>query len=388
MKILFACEIFPPDIGGPATYVEKIAPQIIKDNHQVVVVTYSDKDFLENDKNLNYKVFRIRRKKNLIFRYFLYFFILYKLSKKADLIFAQGPIPSGLPSILVKLLSGKKVVIKVVGDFIWERSRNVYGLAANVDDFQKQKHSLKIKCLRWLQKTILNRADQVIVPSLYLKKIVTGWGVREQKIKVVYNAVEQINCSLSKAEAKQKINCQGDIILSAGRLVPWKGFDFLIKTFPKILEINPNFKLVINGDGPELNKLKNLITELKLEGKVILTGQIEHRDMPIYYRAADIFILNTGYEGLSHILVETLMIEMLVIASDLGGNPEVIENNYNGLLIKYNDQTEIITAIRKLWQDKELQNKFRLNSKASLNKFQFENMYHQTLAVLTKVIAK
>lgn len=386
MKILFASEIFPPDIGGPATYVEKIASQLKADGQQVVVLTYSRGSHFLDDKKYQFLVFRISRKHHLWLRYFLYFFKLLRLSKDADVIFAQGPIPSGLPSIIVKFFTGKKVVIKVVGDFSWERSMNLYGLNFTIDEFQKQKHSLKIKFIRWLQKIVLNKADLVITPSYYLKTIVKGWGVKEEKIKVIYNAIEQIFCSLTKERAKEKIGVTGDLLISAGRLVPWKGFGFLIKILPKILEINENFKLIIIGDGPEKDKLEKLIKESNLAEQVRLTGQVTHQDLAVYFKAADFFILNTSYEGLSHLLVEALMSGLPVITTNIGGNPEIIQDNYNGLLVNFNNEQELILAIKKLWQDKNLQNKFIDNSKSSLEKFQFEEMFIQTIGILKSLL--
>lgn len=386
MKIIIASEIFPPDIGGPATYVEKMATSLVNDNHQVSVITYSDQEKLDSDNKYNFEIIRIKRCPNIFKRYFFYFYKLLKLSKPADLIFAQGPIPSGFPSILVKIFTGKKVVIKVVGDFSWERSRNVYGSLATIDDFQKQKYPIKLKILRWMQKIILNLANTVITPSHYLKKIVIGWGVRADKVRVVYNAIEQIDNPLTKDEAKKAIGCQGkDIIISVGRLVSWKGFETLIELFPKILEINNNFKLLIIGDGPERNKLEKQIGDLRLRDGVILCGQIKHEEMLIYMKAAYLFILNTAYEGLSHLLVESLMMKLPIITTNIGGNPEVIQNNYNGILVEYNNKDQLISAIRKLWQDKERLKRIIDNSQKSLNKFQFNEMYQQTLEIIKGV---
>lgn len=380
MKIIIAAEIFPPDIGGPATYVEKMATRLVNDNHQVSVITYSDEAGFDFDNKYNFAIFRIKRCPTLFKRYFLYFYKLLKLSKNADLIFAQGPIPSGFPSILTKIFIGKKVIIKVVGDFSWERSRNVYGLNSSIDEFQIQKYPIKLKILRLMQKIIINKADTVITPSNYLKKIVTGWGVRADRIKVVYNAIEQIDCPQTKDEAKKTIGYPDkDIIISIGRLVPWKGFETLIEIFPKLLEINNNFLLLIIGDGPEKERLEKMTEDMHLMDKVILCGQIKHEEIASYLKAAWLFILNTAYEGLSHLLVEALMMKLSVITTNVGGNPEVIEDNFNGSLVEYNNKEQLISAVRNLWQNKEQQERFGENAQKSLDKFQFEEMYNKTL---------
>ena len=382
MKILFASEIFPPDIGGPATYVASVAARLQQDGHQVAVVTYSDDQTTANDKNRPFKIYRIKRQQNLLIRYLKYFFKLLNLAKNFEIIYAQGPIPSGGPAFFVKLLIRKKLVIKVVGDFSWERSRNIYGSDLTIDEFQNQKFSAKVKILRWLQKTILNSADLVITPSLYLKKIVSGWGVPPEKIKVIYNAVDLLSSPLTKAQAKNEIKINNDLIISAGRLVPWKGFDFLIKIFPKILAINPNFHLLIIGPGPDKEKLNNLIEENNLTKEITLIGQIPHFQLAVYFRAADFFILNTSYEGLSHLLVEALMMGLPIISTKVGGNPEVIEDGVNGLLVEYNNEEKILAAIKKIYLDGNYKNNLIANSKLALKKFQFEEMYKQTINIL------
>jgi len=388
MKIVFAAEIFSPDVGGPATYVNKLAQELVSQGHDVKVLTYSDSKSQSEDRKYNFKVFRVSRKTNVLFRYFKYLKQLKKLSRQADLIFAQGPIPSGLPAIIVKKLTGKKVIIKVVGDFSWERSRNVYGLTKNIDEFQNSKMPWKLKCLRWLQTKVLNQADLIITPSHYLKKIVSGWGINSDKVEVIYNAVEKIDCPLSPEAAKEDLKISGNIILSIGRLVPWKGFETLIKIFPKLLEVNNNYKLVIVGDGPERKNLEELIKQNNLSGQVVLTGQINHRDIPKFLRAADFFVLNTSYEGLPHLVVEALMMKLPVITTKIGGNPEVIENGVNGLLIDYNNEGQLLDAVKKIWTDKELVNKFVMNSEASLTKFSFSEMYQQTVAQFKNITEK
>jgi glycosyltransferase involved in cell wall biosynthesis len=243
----------------------------------------------------------------------------------------------------------------VVGDAAWEQQK---------------------KYLRKIQTLVAKGADSIIVPSHYVKKMVQRWGVLGEKIKVIYNAPEPApQLRVSKTEAKERIGLSGDIILSIGRLVPWKGFSDLIAIMPDLLKVNPKFQLVIVGQGKE---------RLPSGPGVKLVGSVPHSLVPLYFKAADIFVLNSGYEGLSHAILEAMQFGVPVIASREGGNPELIEDNFNGLLVEYKNRKEIKEAILKLWQNRDLQEKFIRNSKEKLKDFSWENLVKKTLEVLRK----
>ena len=318
-KVVFAAGIAAPDIGGPATYVGKLAGEL-----KQPVISYSK---------------RLKRYPRGL-KHFLYFLYLLWLARDAKVIYAQNSTSAGLPAMMAAKLLRKRFVLKVVGDAAWERKRNY---------------------LRGIQAYVAGRADQVIVPSQYVKKMVRGWGVSENKINVIYNAIENgSQYDISEEEAKKRIGIDGDIILSVGRPVPWKGFDDLRAIMPDLLKENSNFRLVIIGE----NK------------------KVPHSQMPFYFKAADIFVLNSGYEGLSHTILEAMSSGVPVIASDEGGNPELIEDGFNGLLVEYKNKEQIKDAILKLWRDKDLQEKFIRNSKEKLKNFTWEKLVEKTLRIL------
>ncbi|MDO8601240.1 MAG: glycosyltransferase family 4 protein [bacterium] len=319
MKILFAAGIYPPDIGGPATYVEKLAKEL---NQPVISYSGRLKKYPKGLKHL------------------LYFLYLLWLAKDRDVIYAQNVTSAGLPALLVAKILRKRFILKVVGDAAWEQKKNY---------------------LRNIQAYVTKGADQIIVPSQYVKKMVAGWGAQENKITVIYNAVENSSLpNMTKDEAKKKIGLEGDIILSVGRPVPWKGFDDLRAIMPDLLKENSNFRLVIVGE----------------------EKKVPHEQMPYYFKAADMFVLNSGYEGLSHVILEAMQAGVPVIASREGGNPELIQDNFNGLLVEYKNREQIKEAILKLWRDKAIQEKFIHNSQEKLKDFTWGNLMQKTLQIL------
>ena len=356
-KILILAGIYPPDIGGPAVYSQKLAQEL-----SAPVISYSG----------------LLKKFPRGLRHFLYLLAVLKLAGKCDILYAQTIFSAGIPGFLAGKLFGKKLVIKITGDHAWERFNN----GESVEEFQNKKYGWRVEFVKKMQAYLLKKASKIITPSQYLKRIIVGWGVPSEKIAVVYNAAAVLpDSTISRQEAQKKINVEGDIILSVGRLMSWKGFDTLIEIMPDLLKENPNFYLVIAGDGPEEKKLKAKIAELKLEDKVKLAGRIPHSKKHLYFRAADLFVLNTGYEGLSHVILETMQAGAPIVTTNIGGNPELIEDGENGILTEYNNKEQLKGAILRLFGDKNLQEKFKQNSKEKLKMFTWQIIIDQTLEV-------
>ncbi len=370
MRILIATGIYPPDIGGPATYSQTLFKQLPKQGIQTEVLSFGSVRHLPKG-----------------ISHFFYFLKLFKISYGTDLIYAQDPVSVGLPAMLVAKIRKKKFVLKIVGDYAWEQFQANQKEFVSLESFQEKTFDWLTELRRKIQQLVAKSADKIIVPSEYLKKIVRLWGVKEKKIRVIYNAVPDLKESkLTQEQARKKIKIQGRLVLSIGRLVAWKGFDTLIELMPDLLKQEKDLKLIIIGQGPEKKKLAKLIKKLKLEDKVFLIGQIDHQKIPIYFKAADLFVLNTGYEGLSHLIIEAMQLKTPIITTKIGGNPELIENGKNGILIEYDNQQELAKAILGLLANSELREKYIQNSLKELQKFKVETMINKIISHLTSNI--
>ncbi|MEK7121214.1 MAG: glycosyltransferase family 4 protein [Patescibacteria group bacterium] len=256
-KILICTGIYPPDIGGPASYAKTLANWL--NGSGMTVLTYSSVLGFKDDKNQPYKIVRVWSKLPKGLKHMIYLFKAISLAKKSDAIFALNAVSAGVPALIAAKMSKKKFFVKIVGDYAWEVAMNKNKTQLLIDDFQKLSKTGKIKILHSLQTWVCKKADGIIVPSQYLAGIVRGWGIPDDKIKVIYNGVDFKGADISQEEAKKKIEIYGDIILSAGRLVPWKGFRMLIKILPRLSEISQLFRLVIVGDGPDKKMLESMI---------------------------------------------------------------------------------------------------------------------------------
>lgn len=363
-KILITTGIFPPDIGGPATYSKTLADGLAKAGFSVKVLTFYS--FFKNNSK-NSKVFTVWRGWPKGLRHIIYFFRILKLAKKTDVIFSQNATSVGLPALLAARLLKKKLVVKVVIDSLIE-------VARPMDDAQFRHR---------LQKFVAQRADLVIVPCQYLKSVVVGWGIKENKVKVIYNGVKIPQNLVSKEKAKETIGIQGNLILSIGRLVPGKGFAMLIKILPELHKTNPHLRLAIVGDGPEMENFEKMIANLRLKNRVFLVGKKKPDELLGYFAAADMFILNSFSEGFSHVILEAMAAGLPVISTATGGTPEIVKNGYNGFLLpKYNDEFGLIETIRILTQNKDIKDKFIKAGLETAEFFSREKMISSTVEVL------
>jgi len=373
MKILLATSIFPPDIGGPATYSFKLA-QALSKKHQVTVVAFSK----QTDDSLPYKVVSVAPKGSSLSRQWRLFKAVWKSIKDSEVVYCQDPLVVGLVSLVAAMLANKPLVVKFVGDIVWETARNQEKTNDNLEDFyiQTSKLNLKREIEVVFQRWVLNKAQTIVVPSQYLKAFLIKFHQvkNPSKIIVIYNGVEPS----PKKQGKRKEL----LAVTIGRLVSWKRIDKIfqaIKSFPKL-------EYWVIGKGPEKKKLKELIDKLKLGNRVRLLGALPNHKVKEILNKSSIFILNSSYEGLPHVLLEAAMAGNAIIAPALPGIKEIFSSQ-EAELFQSQNQEELKKAISRVLKD---QNRVRfLANRAYLKvnkKFLWENTFQEIEKLLVKVI--
>lgn len=357
MKILITTPMMPPMIGGPATYVALLQKELPGRGIAVEVVSFDALAHLP--KGIKHLVF---------------FYKVFKATKKADIVFGQDPVSTGLPTYLAAWLRRKPFLLKVVGDYAWEQGVSRFGVTDSLDTFIiKPARSVVVALFKYLEHYVARRACHVIVPSQYLKNIVEVWGVSREKITVILNAFDAPRLDLRGLSRSQTD------ILSAGRLVPWKGFDVLIRAIPFLPD---EITVSIAGEGPDRKRLESIIQEMGLEKRVFLLGKLEHGVLLKRLAEARLFVLASSYEGLSHQLLEALAVGTPIVATHIGGNPEVITHRRDGLLVSYGDEKLLAESIREMLTNEEFAQACVENGKKKIEMFSRERM----LNGLTKVI--
>ena len=320
MKILITVGIFPPDIGGPASFVPKIAELYSNSGHDVTVVCLTDRK--QND-NLNFKVVRILRNQNLLIRWIKTVSQIIRQGYNADLFFVNG-LP--MESYIANIFTRKKLIRKIVGDWAWERGMNKKIINESFDEFQNNKHNLHLEIAKFSRGWTATKADLIITPSNHLKNVVKGWGVKENSIKVIYNGTKLKN------KPDPIVDQPNDYLklITVGRLAPWKNIDIIIEALSDYKKANQNFIFYIVGSGPEEIKLKKLVNDLDLENFVTFTGQLQKDDLNYYLQKSDIYIQASSYEGLPHVILEAMSHNLSIISTPIGGTNEVIQDGKNG----------------------------------------------------------
>jgi len=281
-------------------------------------------------------------------------------------------------------MTGTPLILRVVGDYAWEIAVQTGATHLMLNEFQKSPKSRRIGRLDRLQRSVARYASAVIVPSKYLATIAIGWGVTPERVHIIYNGVDLPRTETTKEDARRTLGISGNIIISTGRLVPWKGFRMLIKLMPQLLQVNQFFRLVIVGDGPDLRMLQAVVRNMGLERKVFLVGRKSAAELSLYFAASDMFVLNTGYEGFSHAVLEAMHAGVPVITTTAGGNPEVVLQGSNGFMVRYNDEFNLVEAIKSLWKHAELRDQMIANGRHTVAAFSVEKMYAQTVSLLNQ----
>src|SRR5262249_97138 len=142
-------------------------------------------------------------------------------------------------------------------------------------------------------------------------------------------------------------------LLAAGRLVPQKGFDILIRAFATVASDCDSLTLAIAGEGPQEGSLRDLVIELRLERRVLFLGQVQK--LRALMPPADPFLLSSRYEGFPNVLLEALGSGVPVVATDCPGGPrEVLRDGEFGLLVRCGDVAELADAVRRVATDSHL----------------------------------
>ncbi|MSR70802.1 glycosyltransferase [Candidatus Kaiserbacteria bacterium] len=300
MNILIATGLYPPESGGPATNTKLLEERLPARGFSVAVLP-----------------FRAVRHWPKVVRHLVYFWKCYRMARAADVVYAQDTVSVGFPAVLAARLAGAKFVVRVPGDYAWEQAGQRFGTRERIEDFQSQRFGMRVEFLRTLQRYTVRHADRVIAPSKYLHDIVLGWGAKKEKVILIYNGIELP----VPTEAPTK-RPEGFLVVTAARRVPWKG----IEALERVVAREKGWRVFV----------ADILTRPQALG---------------WIQAADVFVLNSSYEGLSHQLIEVMSLGTPIIATSVGGNPELITDGVEGLLIPPQNDEALYAALKNIEAD-------------------------------------
>ena len=375
MNILFVSGIYPPDIGGPAIYVSRMAHELQQLGHSVKVLTLGKKS---EKISTPFPVLKIPRGKSILLRSLRMFVSALIMAKNADIIYATGsPWDSWIISVAAAKIRRKKIILKVVGDAVWEWAQRKKLSDLLMGDFNKHKGKTVLEILKWFRNSTARMADLIITPSAFLKGVVEQWGIQPKRIRVIFNAVEnplpeKVNYSKREPE-----------VTTVARLMPWKGIEGLIRVIGSLPD---DIILVVIGDGPLMSVLK---AQAKREGvgdRVAFTGRLANHEVLKRLSRSTVFALNSRYEGFSHTILEAMAAGAVVVATHVGGNIEVIEDGKNGFLFPVGDEKAMAEKIGLLFRDESLRQRLAKEAFRGLNDISRVDIVSKTETTLNEVL--
>ncbi len=389
MKILMLTWEYPPRIvGGIARVVYDLSKRLIKDGHDVTVVTYKEGDMpdFENDKGVKvYRVpnFEINPNNFIDWIMQLNFNLVAKTTEiinkegKFDVIHAHD----WLVAYAAKTLKHSFDIPLVATIHATEAGRN----SGIHDDTQRY-----INDTEWM---LTYEATEVIVNSNFMKGHVQGlFGLPFDKINVISNGINLNNFNGIERDYEFRRQYAMDnekIILFMGRLVYEKGVQHLISAMPKILSNYNDAKLIIAGKGGMLDELRAQVDNMGLSSKVYFTGYLNGKQVQKMYKCADVAVFPSTYEPFGIVALEGMLAGVPTVVSDVGGLNEIVDHGVNGMKAYAGNPNSIADSILTVLYDAKLATTIAKNAKAKVREeFNWNKIAQDTHYVYERAICK
>ncbi len=375
MRVLVTVGIFPPDIGGPATFVPKIAKYFQDElNYEIEILTLSDNK--NSNINDNFSVKRIDRNLPIIYRWLKTIFTIYKLGKNKDLIFVNG---LGTETTIANIFLKKKIIRKIVGDPVWERTYSKAKISESFDEFQVKNYGFSISLQKKVRSFSIKKSDIVVTPSKHLKNFILNLGFK--------NKIEIINNGVFIPEENTNIFTNDQInITVVSRLVSHKNIKKIIRAISDLND--PLIYLNIIGDGPELNQLQKISLESNNKDNIIFHGKLNRDDINHIFLKSDIYIQASNYEGLPHSLLEAMSYGIPVLCTPVGECKEILGNEDRGYILDLPvTKNNIKSKISEIIGEKNIANKKGERGKDFINeKYNLTNSFNLYKNLFTRLL--
>lgn len=358
------------NFGGAQKYVYELATSLDPEMFEVTVALGGNGPLKTKLESANIEVISIPDLERDIslskeIGVFRFLFNLFQ-ERHFDVVHLNSSKIGGLGSIAAKIAGIPRIIF------------TAHGWAFNEDRSWFSK--LIIKCAYWITLLV---ADKTIAVSEAIKKQVQGWPITLSKVVVIPNGVRPLSL-YERSDARDKLsrlhpklNMQKRWVGTLAELHPIKGLDVLIDAAAKNKETLPDTQYVILGDGEARDILAQQITDAGLENTVILLGYVEHAAQ--YLKAFDMFALPSRSEALALVILEAALAEVPIVATRVGGIPEVIADHELGILVEPNDATALAKAMQHVLTDPD-----RAQQGATALRTRVANNYsHETMLAKT-----
>ena len=357
MKILQIGKYYYPHMGGIENHLYILSNELVHLGHDVTVFVSNDSNKYEENSISGVKVFRYPE----FFRILNAPISFFKKVGRKDFDIVHAHLPNPMASIYALFNSGDNLVVTYHSDII----KN--GIVGKI---------LSSLYTHFFLNPLLNKAKKILATS---PNYASGSKILQRysgKVEIVPYGIDLDIFSLGgKKDIINKLRSNyknKKVLLFIGRLVPYKGLEYLISAMPEVVKEFRDVKLIIVGDGPLMPKLESLVFRLKLTDYVEFVSGLHNTKTPHYYHLSDIFVLPSVYkaEAFGIVQLEAMACGKPVISTDVDGSgiSFVNQNNKTGIVVTPRDPKSLAGAIKELLKDNKLRGTFGKNGKERVEK--------------------
>jgi len=338
MKIIILVGLFPPIwLAGTEIATYNLADHLTRRGHEVHIITSHDVGLPELSEENGFYVHRIAWPKIRFIGIGTFWVrIFLKIREiRPDIVHAQS-LGIAIPALISKRMLSIPYVV-------WGQGTDIY---------------LPERFTQMTSRLILQNADATLALTEGMKRKMQE--ICEREVSVVPNG---INLERFSSSSEDKKGSSAKTIIFVGRLHPVKGIQYLIEAMAIVHQEMPDVKLVIVGDGVERSRLEELAERLNLDGCIQFAGQISQERIPRVMHQADVFALSSLTEGLPVVLLEAMAAGLPIVATNVGGIPDIVEEGVNGYLVNAKNPDEISNRLLILLQGDEMREEISANNR-------------------------
>jgi glycosyltransferase involved in cell wall biosynthesis len=359
MKVLVVSGIWPPDVGGPASHGPDVGAFLTERGHDVTAVVAASappgpQPFRVEwvSRSLPKGVVHVAAAARIA-----------QLARTADVVYATGMFGrTAAAATSVRT----PYVVKLTGDPAFERARWRDRVGGDVVAFQEGGGGVEGTVLRRFRDLTLRGAAHIVCPSAFLRGLALGWGVAAERITVLPNPAPEERPAANRSH-------DGIRLAFAGRLGPQKSLETALQAVERVEGVS----LVVAGDGDARAALESAAGP-----HTQFVGPLARADVLELFASADASVLPSSWENFPHTVVESLAVGTPVIATAVGGVPEVVQDGVNGLLVPPGDVDAFTAAVRRFVEDGDLRAQLQAAAEPSVDRYSRESVYGRLEGIL------